>query len=255
MTPSNLVYGAVAFGLSMSLATPLIYPMAAGIRGTPLLLVIVAAVLLGVASFSGYDSNHPRRNTLMYILDHDAKEAVWASTDTKVDSWTSLFLGDDPTREPLHALYPFFPREGFVAEAPVADLRPPSITVLTDARGPEGGVLSLLIRSERGAPTLDVYLDQGTELIASSVNGQRVTGQWDSQWYFGIRYYGVGSDGIILDLTLTSDRKIGVSVVDQSYQLVPESLEGFPDRPRHMMPEPVPDYHTDSTFVRASFRI
>jgi hypothetical protein len=56
-----------------------------------LLLLALVFITLGTLG-SGYDSEHPKPDSISYWLDGDAGKASWISFDEKPDDWTSQFL-------------------------------------------------------------------------------------------------------------------------------------------------------------------
>ena len=61
---------------------------------SPLLMAL--GFLVSGSLRSGFDADHPRPNSMAYLLDADAGQAIWFSQATDVDSWTVVSISRPP---------------------------------------------------------------------------------------------------------------------------------------------------------------
>lgn len=201
-----------------------------------------------LSGLAPYDSDHPGRNTLIYYLEED-ETARWVSLTGELDEWNKNFLGAEPTRDSLQGLTPFFPVEYLQAAAPVIEQEKPGVELMEDRISGGERTLRLRVFSPREAEVIKIYLDQGTEIISSAVAGQRVTGRFEGDWYWGLRFWGLPPAGIELELVVPAQQEVGMLVVDQSFGLRSLQEAGWQSRPGDLMAHP--DYYRETDSIMA----
>ena len=100
---------------------------------------------------SGYDTHHPKPDSISYWLDTDAAKASWVSFDEKPDDWTSQFVTDHPQAEKVGI---FGSIDGdAILKAPAIALKvsPPVIRTVEDSTANGERTLGLQISSPRQA--------------------------------------------------------------------------------------------------------
>jgi len=121
--------------LVLGLVAPQLSLMARAVRwrwlptaATLLAALIGVGLLLGGNATSGYDTAHPRPDTLFYGLNADTGEANWATLDPELDEWTKQFLSGETEERTLGGLFGGDdPTKVLTSPAPVAPLKPPSL--------------------------------------------------------------------------------------------------------------------------------
>lgn len=221
----------------------------------------VAAAVLCISLFimaglsSGFDKDHRLSNHLLYGLNADTQQAVWASADARPDEWTAQFLTTNAKRGVLADYFPLSRRPYLKAQAPVAALVGPDVKVIGDTT--ENGVrhLRLHITSPREASMLSVQAEQNSEVLAAAVNGRRISSSKPSaaagrnRW--GFYYFALPKDGIELTLETKISQPLTLRVVDETRGLPELTGATFKTRADHMMPAPLP--FSDSTLVSKSY--
>jgi MFS family permease len=181
------------------------------------LLAVAAAVCLGCGiALSGYSSEHPRPDSILYSLNADDNTAVWISYDQKPDAWTRQFFGaNKPAPHPLPNYLAGFARPLISASTPTLPLAPPIIENVEHKQ--EGGLhrLKLRLRSQRKAETLYLRFPDDVQPVAAKVAGRDVPVHKGSR--FGLTLYAMGDEGVELELAIQAPSALSFWVMDRSY--------------------------------------
>ena len=192
---------------------------------------LVGVVLLVWGAFhSGYDSGHPRPDTIAYWLDADTGKSSWISLDEKPDSWTSQFLTGRVEKATLNIFVS--PGDRILkSEAPPLPLPAPQITLLEDSLAPNERVLRLRLDSARQPPTLWVSVQNAT-ILRATIDGKKAPSKMveprDRLW--GFYYAAPPAQGIELTIAVNPSDKPQITLTDQTNGL-PE-VPGFHTKPR-----------------------
>ncbi len=212
-------------------------------------LLAFGFILYGALS-SGYDSKHPKPDTISYWLDTDTGKASWISFDEKPDNWTSQFLNGHVEASTLRLFNPVDGDAILKAEAPLAQLYPPSIDTLENSTTGGERRLRLRLVSPRKARIIWLQVEKAT-VLAATIEGRKVQAnevdKRNKVW--GIVYVAMPAGGIELDLTLNASESPQLTVIDQSDGL--PSLPRFQveSRPNDRMALPVAWPFFDSTVL------
>ena len=222
-----------------------------------------AGLFVAGGLLSGFDAEHPRPDSILYALDADSGEAIWATLDDETDAYTSRFVRPNAERERLEDFLPLGP-PGLLDEAPTVPLAAPAVEVLSDDTSGDTRTLRLRVSSPRGAKNLSLWLesddpqDPGTPVLSAEVDGEPVEeptdlGPW-GRW--GVEFRTLPEDGVVLTLEVRAGAPLQFRVVDSS--------DGLPDVPgidERRPADTMPDYEVgeavapfaDATFVGKSF--
>lgn len=197
---------------------------------------------------AGFDRRHPATDSLLYGLNADTGEAVWASPDGKTDEWTSRFLPAGSAKSKLPDFFPMSEQPFLSAPAPALPLPPPRVDLLSDETREGLRTLRLHITSPRAAPLVSVYVDKESRVMSATINDKSLQvesgGEQVSPW--GMHYYAVPEEGVELVLNVESSRPVKIRIVDRTYGL-PTLPDGqLQARPDHIIP-------TSSVYSEASF--
>jgi len=185
------------------------------------------------------DARHPRAFHLIYGLDADTGETIWASIDSSKFSneWTDQFFSEQATSGPLPQFFGFDRPVFIIDQAPTVPLSPPEIEVLEDTQEGDVRKLRLSVRSTQGATHVKFYVEPPAEVISVAINGKplRVAeNPPDREEPWELRYWGPLTDGIELSLEVRSSQEIEMRVVEVGVGL-PESLvQSIAPRPDNM---------------------
>jgi len=220
-------------------------------RLTGMAVLICVAFLVAGSLTAGFDADHPRPNTVAYLLDADSGEATWFSGGPIQDDWTNQFFSTEPERGTAGELFPIAQRSGFPimkAEAPKIALDAPVVEVLSDQNTGSVRTLQLNLSSPRGAPIIMLDVEPYEAVQAVIFNSKRIEAIDSERDLWNLTYYAVPQDGFEITLEIDSFQAINLQISDQTWELVPEVLDNLgtaiQSRPEDMMPMPNFDYGT-----------
>jgi hypothetical protein len=212
----------------------------------------ICVVLLVAGSLTARSTPaRPRPNAVAYLLDADSGRATWFSGGTEQDDWTRQFFATDPEHGTAGKLFPIAKSSGFPimqGEAPAIRLEAPQVDVLDDQTA--GGVrtVQLNLRSPRGAPVMMLDVEPYGAIQAVTVGDKRIEPIESERNLWSLTYYAVPADGFQVTLEIDPSQAIDLQVSDQTWDLVPEVVDGlgaaFQPRSPDMMPMPNFDYGT-----------
>ncbi len=109
------------------------------------------ALLAAGSLTSGFNAERPLQDSVFYALEAETGKAVFATSDKKVDEWTSQFLGASPGRKELPG-FSYTPGAVYrVKDAPASELSPPDIQAEVAESDSDRQVIRLTLHSTRGA--------------------------------------------------------------------------------------------------------
>lgn len=219
---------------------------------------LLTAFALGAAGIitAGFDRHNPRNQNIFYGLNADTGKAVWASDDSRPDEWTSQFISADAEHENLPDFFPAATWTFIKGEAVALPLPAPSVEVLGDEPGIEARTVRLLIRSQRKAPVVTVYVEGGKDIVEAYFDGKSLgmkdTGKLlTNAGQFVVHYNGLPDEGAELKLVVKPSRPLKIRVNDRTFGLPEIPGANFKPRPDYMMPVSLP--YSDATLVTKSF--
>jgi MFS family permease len=216
----SAVASALLLGLFLLISLPTLASSSIAARGWASGLLAVAAVAClgcGVA-LSGYSTEHPRPDSIVYSLNADDNTAVWISYDPKPDDWTRQFFGANKSApHPMPNYLAGFARPLISASTPTLPLLPPLIENVEHKQ--EGGLhrLKLRLRSRRKAETLYLRFPDGVQPVAAKVAGRDVPVHKGTR--LNLTLYAMGDEGVKLELTVQAPSALSFWVMDRSYGL------------------------------------
>jgi hypothetical protein len=209
-------------------------------------------LLIVLGARTDFDSEHPRSDSLLYLLDADTGEARWVSFDQRPDAWTGHALGEDPSRSQLPAFLSRAARKALQREVPAAKLDGPSVSLVRAQENASGRYLELLLRSARGAGTLLASIEDASAIeslkIYDSPDAFELPECDEDLW---ILLHGVGEEGRRIGLQLEGDAGLVLDLCDLTY-----GFAGLPDAPPAERPaDLIPNgaWWNDSVLVHTRF--
>ena len=174
---------------------------------------------------------HPRRDHLLYSMNADDQSAVWVSYDRAPDRFTSQFITDKaPKSQPLPKYLPS-QRLAISDPAPVVSLQPPVAEIKADEKNGDLHTLRMTVRSQReNADSIVLKFEGVVQPVSIKISGRDVTPSQNSSG-LTLVFYGMGTKGADLDLTVKAPAGVSFWLGDQSLGL-PEKLS----RPENLMP-------------------
>lgn len=228
----SLVVSVILTAILLAFLGPQLAPVTGGgyLRVSAVFALVGLALLGWGALHSGYDSGHPRPDTIAYWLNADTGKSSWISLDKKPDSWTSQFLTGRIESDKMDILVS--PGDKVLkSEAPPLPLPPPQITLLEDSSEDKERVLRLRLTSSRQPSTLWVSV-QNVTILRATIDGKNAPSKMveppDKLW--GFYYAAPPAQGIELTIAVKLSDKPQITLSDQTNGL-PE-VPGFRSKPR-----------------------
>ena len=164
---------AAAVGLMLGLLIPHLDLIARA--GRWILALATAAVALGLLSVgslsAGFDARHPQPDSILYALNLDSGQAIWASADQQPDVWTAQFLGADPPRSSV-ADHLGDPEPRLHAPAPPVALPAPSVQLLHASERDGAQAVTMRVTVPSGANL--IVLETDVEVTDVTIDGRPV---------------------------------------------------------------------------------
>jgi len=199
-------------------------------------VVAVVAVAAGVLQ-AGPSAERPVHSTLLYTLDRESGQALWATRDDAGFDWAERQVGPFIDERPLA---PFLISAAFhVAPAPTAEI--PRVHVDL-ARAPDGaGEAShrVRVRSTAGAEVVYVVLDGSIGVGFVAVDGEPIPeGPADGVPVQRVTHRGVpAGDDVVLDLRVPDGiDQLPLIIVEEHYRAADFLGQAPFQRPPHLMP-------------------
>jgi MFS family permease len=114
-----------------------------------------------------------RSDSILYAVDADRREAIFATPDPALDPWTRQFFAARPSFAPISRFLPGSGERPFLSgPAPLIPLLPPEVVLLRDSVDGDLRTLALRISSPRGARNLTVEAPGPTGIVAATIDGR-----------------------------------------------------------------------------------
>jgi len=212
-------------------------------------------ILFAVGSTVAFDSEHPRFTSVSYRLAADGGTR-WETIDRN-DDYTRAFLGAHPQGRPVPEYYPHLgPRLTLGAPAPDYGLRPPRLSLLSDAVVGDRRTVRVRVRPGRDAAVVSLVVHTVVGRLSASVHGHELGGADTAlldgstvRWSFD--YHAPPPEGIVVTLRFAAGRSVLLRAVDYSYGLPAGAAGAYPARPAGMLPGGL----GDGTLTEAALRL
>ena len=214
------------------------------------LMFFIAFCLLISAHFnSGFDQDNPKPNSLVYILDTDSNDAMWATYDKVLDDWTKSYLGEDPNAAGEMADNVFASKYSsgytYTREAPIEALVYPEIEIFKDSVVGDFRQVSVYIESKRAVNRIDFFADNDLLFKDFVVNGAKVHKGKDNDYVFQNRptnrlftYYVSDNEPLEMTFSVPDGQQTRLLMYESSNDLLESRQFDIKSREDHMIPKP-----------------
>jgi len=212
-----------------------------------LVLFLISIGFFIKASFnSGYAVGTAKPNSLLYVYNADTKKAVWTTYDVNLDSWTKMYLGENPkdaselNQNPLFSKY----KSGFThsVEANVIDLGEPTISFLQDSIGGSQHYYKIKIMPNRQVNRYDVFANENMTFYNLKANSATALDQKGSLYERKgkklVSYYVVDNEPLELQFSIPVNTVFDMDLMESSFDLVSNPKFRIAKRLPWMMPMP-----------------
>ncbi|MGR7812898.1 M28 family peptidase [Lacinutrix undariae] len=213
-------------------------------------LLIGALVSFMVAHFnSTFNTEHPKPNSLVYMLDADNNTAAWATYDHILDDWTKAYLTENPTEilqdEKIVTASKYKTEMTFSKSTTVKPIEQPTIKILKDTVIGELKHVRLLITPNRKVNRIEVFADTTNTFNSFKANTVQITKDIDEQFVFENRkqdrlliYYLTKDNFLDLEFTVPKTQKTTFKILEASFNLLTDPMFNVPERPETTIPKP-----------------
>jgi len=207
--------------------------LSAGSAAMGVVVLVIAIVTVRA------DAKHPRLFHLIYGLDADTGETIWASIDSSKFSneWTDQFFSEQATSGSLPQFFgrnrPLF----LIDHAPVLPMSAPEIEILEDTQEGDVHKLRLAVKSAQGATHIKFYVEPPAEVLYVAINGELLKvaeNPPDREEPWELRYWGPLTNGVELSLEVRSSQEIEMRVVEVRVGLPDSLVQSIAPRPDDM---------------------
>ena len=212
-----------------------------------LVLFLISIGFFIKASFnSGYAVGTAKPNSLLYVYNADTKKAVWTTYDLNLDSWTKMYLGENPkeatelNKNPLFSKY----NSGFTysAEADVKEISDPTISFLRDSIAGSQHYYKIKITPNRPVNRYDVFANEKMTFYNLKANGASALDQKGSMYKRRgkklVSYYVVDNEPLELQFSIPVNAVFEMDLMESSFDLVSNPKFRIAKRLPWMMPKP-----------------
>jgi len=218
-------------------------------RWAYVLFLIAFCMLISAQFKSGFNEDRPRPNSLVYVLDIDTNEALWATYDLQLDDWTKQVLGEDPndnTEIKLNLVGSKY-NSGFTftKKAPLEAFVYPEIEVYKDTIIGENRELSIYIASKRQAQRIELFSDTLNIFNLFEVNDIPVYKSENESTTFSNRkserlftYFITDNDPLDMKIVIPKGQRTNFILYEASNDLLENNTFSISERSKAMISKP-----------------
>lgn len=183
----------------------------------PALPFAAAVACLGAGSLTGaVSAEQPYTNNLVYMQDGSSGNAMWLSTDTKLDAWNAPVFGGQAVMRQIPEVFGAKSRPYWTAPAPALGVPAPVVEVRGDQVDGDVRTIGLSLRSQRDADELKLYAE-GANVLGATMQGSSVLNAPQEDWLFA--GYKLGKQGADLVIKVKAGKPFLIRVIDSTYGL------------------------------------
>jgi hypothetical protein len=193
---------------------------------------------------SNFNTERPKPNSLLYVLDNDTNKAQWATYDAVIDDWTGQFVNttedvSNLNKNTISSKY----NTSFskTASAPIKQIETPLISIAKDTIIGNNRRLSICISPQRDVNRLEIFLNSDTKLISCSVNNLPLKENYLDNLSKGGRlltHHISNNDDTELVLEFNKDEALSLRLLEASFNLLEHPKFSIPKRPKNTIPMP-----------------
>ncbi|OQD43998.1 peptidase M28 [Croceivirga radicis] len=192
---------------------------------------------------SGYNSECPKPNSLLYVYNADTQKANWATYDNVLSEWNQQFLKTENPNDSTSALNiissKYNTKFTHTAEAPIKSLKSPEIMVVQDTVIGSLRKLNICVTHQREVNRLEVFTNK-TPIKNAVINGQSITEDFLEKRNSGrlFTHYISNNDFTEIELTIENHSPLELTFYEASNDLLSNPLFTVPKRPAENIPMP-----------------
>jgi Peptidase family M28 len=206
-------------GLVLLISLPPIGVTLAGQRwrtSVPLGVLAIICLTVGIA-LSHPTPDHPRTDTINYSLNADDGTAIWFTYGQQADEYTLQFLTDKAQSHPIPDYTGGLAQPLLSINAPVAQMPAPVAENIDHKKDGNKHALKMTLRSARNADLVYLRFANDVEPVSVKLDGRDVPLSKGGR--FGFNLFGMGAQGVELEITAMAPSSLSFWVADRSLGL------------------------------------
>ncbi|MGV9002424.1 M20/M25/M40 family metallo-hydrolase [Flavobacterium sp.] len=225
-----------------------------------LFLFLSIGLFIKAHQSSAYTNEHPKPNSLVYILNADSQKASWATYDQNLDEWTKGYLGEKPSNANTLNTNKLYSKYGsaytYRSAAPLKNIPSPTIEFLTDSIDGREHYYRIRISPNRNVNRYDVFVKNGVVIQNLKANGVKSI-DFESNIASGtsgkiLSYYVVENLPLELEFSVKANQKPDLELLESSFDLLSNPNFTMIKRKNWMMPTPF--VLTDAVIVKQKIK-
>lgn len=210
-----------------------------------LFLILAVSFFVKANQSSGYEKGKTKPNSLVYLFNADKGKAYWATYDTGLDEWTKGYLGEKPDSAKVlnkNRMYSKYNTEfTFMANAPVKNIRKPTIAFVKDSVVGNQRHLKIVITPNRKVNRYDLF-SNGIKISNLKANGgkeivmkSKISGSGDNKF---LTYYVTDNIPLTMEFRVPANKKLDLELKESSFDLLENPMFSMAKRRDWMMAKP-----------------
>lgn len=224
---------------------------------------LVGLIALIAATFnSSFSIDKRQPNSILYMLDADKNEAYWATYNSKIDTFTKQFLGENPTEgsyDENTTASKYKTKLKWHTAAEVKDLKKPVVQVISDTIIGNNRKVCLSIYSERAANKVEILSKIPISFKSFTVNDESVKRKLKNPFVLTIEkgtvlsYYLTEKNELIdIEMVVDKAQEFDLDIMEAKYDLFTNSQ--FKIEPRTQVMMPMPFVLNDATVIKTNIK-
>lgn len=214
------------------------------------LLIIGGFIGLIIAHFnSDFSEENAKPNSLVYVLDANKNEAIWATYDKKLDAWTEPYFQSAIDLKSSNFEVDFASKYGtsitLVNEAPIKAIPVSNDSIYRDTIIGGKRHISFQLLQQRTISRVDLFADNDLEFDQFIINGISAYRSETQTKPFSNRssnrlftYYVADNEPLDIEMVVSPDQKTKFVIYESSNDLLTHPLLSVPQRSSDMISKP-----------------
>lgn len=249
-----LVSTALLTVLTFMLTLPILYELKSGKTLGIISLLLGGWFLIQAHRSNGNSITTPRPNSLVYLLNADTREAIWATYNKTSDPWIETFIRKGQSTAgstPFSSKYNT--RFSRTTDAPLVNIPPPRTQVLLDTIKNGKRYLTLCIIPQRKADRLEVRA-YGATIMNATVNGAPLSKRYlEHRTERLFTHFLTQNDVTTIHLEVMPGRPLTLDLFECAHDLINHPLLKVPSRSDDQIP--MPFVINDATIIQKKWTL
>ncbi len=198
---------------------------------------------------SSFTAETPKPNSLVYTLNTDTNESLWATYDNVLDKWTKNYLGENPPKANALNNNTFGSKYGsgfsYTQKAEIKAIPQPKIEIAFDTIVGETRHFSICISPQRNIQRMEIFSDSTNVFNDFKINGVAAFKEKDNEYVFTKRwknrlfsYFVSNNEPLDLFISVPKSQKTTLELYEASFDLLKNKNFSVPKRDENMIPKP-----------------